>query len=118
MYRSFTFFFFFFLTFLLFFFLFSVVNVVAFRRLQLIKVRDACGNENVVPLQQLLDVAVVYAVAVPFRQHLREVVLQFLAAGLLVVETHGFTLFQFLDGIEHLVEGNVLGHCKHGDVAQ
>ena len=57
--------------FLLFFFLKAVVYVVAFGGLHfLVKVGDTVVYKYVVPLQQLLDVAVVYAVPVEIGQHL------------------------------------------------
>ena len=62
------------------FLLFAVVDVVALcgseNRLEVL---EAILHEDVVPLQELLDVAVVYAVLVEVGQHLCEVVTQFLA---------------------------------------
>ena len=101
-----------------FFFFLAVVDVVTLGGLEFVKVGEAGCYKNVVPLQQFLDVAVVYAVAVPLGQHAGEVVVQLLGAGLLVVDAGRLAALQLLDGVEHFIEGNVLGLGKHGDVGQ
>lgn len=65
----------------------AVVDVVALGGLELfVEVCDAVGYEYVVPLQQLLYVAVVHAVAVEVGQHFGEVFAQLVARCLAVVD--------------------------------
>ena len=48
-------------------FFFSVINVVTLSRCHLfLKVGDACFDEDVVPLDEFFDVAVLYTVLIPF----------------------------------------------------
>ena len=62
------------------FLFFAVVYVIALGGLQVfLEVSDAVFDKDVVPLKQLLDVTVVYAVAVKLGQNLGEILAQFLA---------------------------------------
>ena len=61
------------------FLFFSVVNIVALSGCQfLFEVGNAGLDKDVVPLDELLDVSVLYTVLIPVGQHLREVVVQLL----------------------------------------
>ena len=69
------------------FLFFAVVYVIALCGFQVFfKVGDTVLNENVIPLKQFLDVAVVHAVAVKLGQHLGEILTQFLARCLAIVD--------------------------------
>ena len=75
-------------------FLFAIVDIVAFcGREFLLKIGNSGCDENVVPLEQLFDVAVVDTLTVPFGQHFGEIVVQFVGRSLLVVEAGYLSAF-------------------------
>jgi len=104
--------------FLYFLLLFSVIHVVSFGGCEVFfEVGDAGLDEDVVPLDELLDVAVLHAVLIPVGQHLREVCVQLSGCGFLEIHAGGLALLQVAHGCQHLHEGDILCLCEHGDVA-
>ena len=82
----------------------SVVDIVAFGRFHvLFKVVNAVFYQEVIPLNQFLDVAVVNTVAVEAGQNLGKVFTQFVAACFLVVEAGNLAFLQVLQVGENLI---------------
>ena len=97
----------------------AVVNVVALGGSQCgLEVGDAILHEDVVPLDELLDVAVVYAVAIEVGQHLGEILLEFLSRTFLIIKGALFRLLLLTHVLQHLPKGDVVGVGEHGDVGK
>ena len=97
----------------------AVVDVIAFRGLHFFfEVGDAGFNEYIIPGDELLDVAGMYAVAVPLGENLREIVLKFLAGGLLGIDGGFLAFLECLEVLQDIHQGDVVGLGEHGDVGQ
>lgn len=99
--------------------LFSVVDVVALCRSHLfLEVGNAGFDEDVVPLDELLDVAAVHTVAIEGGQHLGEIVEELGTGGFLHVEGALLTFLQGFQALEDVHQGHIIAVGKHGDVGQ
>ena len=97
----------------------AVVNIVALGGLHILfKVSDTVLYEDVIPLDELLDVAIVNTLAVEFWQHLCKVFAKFVATCLSEVDTGGLSLFEVTHIGEHLPQGHIVGISVHCDVGK
>ena len=83
-----------------------------------LEIGDAVAHEDVVPLQELADVAVVYALAVVVGQHFGEEVAQLLGGGFLIVERAGLQFGFLAKVLQDLPEGDIVAIGVHSDVAK
>ena len=98
---------------------FSVVDIVTLGGRHLFfEVGYAGLHEDVVPLDELLDVAVLHAVLIPVGQYLREVVVQLFGRSLTEVDARLLAFFQVTHGCKDLHQGDVVRFGKHSDVGQ
>ena len=97
----------------------AVVNVVALCRCQhFFKISDARLHQEVIPLQQFLDVAVVNAVFIEIRKHLVKVGAQFCCVCCSLVQRAFLSFFLFANAVEDFPKWNVFFGCIDGNVAQ
>ena len=97
----------------------TVVDIVTFGGCEGgLKVGDAITHEDVVPLDELADVAIVDALAVVVGQHFSEEVVQLLRRCFLIVELTGFQLGLLAEVLQHLPKGDVVAVGEHCDVAK
>ena len=83
-----------------------------------LEIGDAVLGKNVVPLKELLDIAVVYTVAIVVRKNLCEVIVELSSWSLLVVEGARLALFLLAYAVENLPQWNLVSISIHSDVAK
>ena len=97
----------------------AVVDIVAFCWLHvLLKVGDAALDEDVIPLDELFDVAVVHTLAVEFGQNLGKVLAQFLTTGLAEIYTAGLAVLKVAHIGENLPKGHIFRIGVHCDICK
>ena len=74
--------------------------------------------ENVIPLDELLNVAIVNTLSVEFGQYLGKVFAKLVTTCLAEVDTCGFSLFEVTHICEHLPKGHIVGVGVHRDVGK
>lgn len=83
-----------------------------------LEIGDAVLSENVVPLEELLDIAVVNTVAIVVRKNLSEVIVKLSSRSLLVVERTWLALFLLAYAVEYLPQWHLVCICVHSDVTK
>ena len=99
--------------------LLTIVDVVTFGGGHLfLEVGDACFYEDVVPGDELLDVAVVNALLIPLGEYFGEVGAEFVARGFLLVDAGLLAVLKGLQVLEDVHQGHIVGLGEHGDVGE
>jgi len=99
--------------------LFTIVDVVAVGGTHLfLEVGDACFYEDVVPGDELLDVAVVNTLLIPLREYLGEIGAELVACGFLLVDAGFLAVLKGLQVVEYVHQGHIVGLGEHGDVGE
>ena len=83
-----------------------------------LEIGDAVLSENVVPLEELLDIAIVNTVAIVVRKNLSKISVELSNRRLLVVESARLALFLLAYAVEHFPEWHLISVCIHSDVTK
>lgn len=83
-----------------------------------LEIGDAVLSKNVVPLEELLDIAVVNTVAIVVRKNLSKISVELSNRRLLVVESARLALFLLAYAVEHYPEWHLISVCIHSDVTK
>ena len=95
----------------------SVIDIVALGGFHLLlEVGDAGLDKDVIPLNELLDVAAMNTLAVEVGQHVAEILKELVSLGFLNVDGRGLTLFQGLQTVKDIHQRHVVAVGEHGDI--
>ena len=83
-----------------------------------LEVGDTGLYEDVIPRDELLDMAVLHAILIPFGQHFGEVGAELFAAGFLLVDAGFLATLELLEVLKYIHQGHVVGLCVHSDIGQ